>query len=248
MLKEQNDQLKSQSTTNTAANPAGEKVNMVAKMQSYIENNRKMVMGVSIAIIVIVIAVFLGKNWIEKSNAEKNSSASFALSKVLPYLMGNDFDKALNGDKSVIVNGKPVLGLIEIVKNYEGTKPGKIAALYAGNCFVSLDKYAEAGKYFKIATESESAVIKEGANAGLGVCSESEGKFEEAVQNYEKAILVAKTPGTRNKYEYFQGLCYEKLGQKEKAEKVYRDIIAENASEFVGMAKGGLIRIGTIIE
>lgn len=248
MLKEQKDQFKTESNKNIAVGPAGEKTNMVAQLQSYIENNRKMVMGVSIGVIILVVAIFLGKNWIEKANMEKNTNASFALSKVLPYIMANEFEKALNGDKQALVNGKPLMGLIEIVKNYEGTKPGKIAALYAGNCYINLNKYAEAGKYFKIAAESESAVIKEGANAGLGACSETEGKYDEAIQNYEKAIIVAKTPGTRNRYQYFQGLCYEKLGQKDKAEKLYREIIAENGSEFVGMAKGGLIRIGTIIE
>jgi tetratricopeptide (TPR) repeat protein len=248
MLKEKNDPLKTESKTFATAGPAGDKPNMVAQMQSYIENNRKMVMGVSVGIIIVVIAVFLGKNWIEKTNEEKNINASFALSKVLPYIMGNDFEKALNGDKQALVNGKPVIGLVEIVKNYEGTKPGKVAALYAGNCFISLNKYAEAVKYFKISAESESAIIMEGANSGLGACSETDGKFEEAIQHYEKAVLLSKTPGTRNRYQYFQGLCYEKIGQKDKAEKIYREIVAENGSEFVGMAKGGLIRIGTIIE
>ena len=247
-MKEQNDQLQTQSKQNISAGPAGEKTNMVAQLQAYIENNRKMVMGISLGVIILVLGIFLGKNWIEKSNEEKFNNASFALSKVLPFLMGNEFEKALSGDKQVLVNGKPMMGLVDIVKNYEGTKPGKIAALYAGNCYISLNKYSEAIKYFKIAAESESSVIKEGSNAGLAACFEAEGKYEEAIQNYEKAISISKTPGTKNRYQYFQGLCYEKLGQKDKAEKVYREIIAENGSEFVGMAKGGLVRIGTIIE
>jgi tetratricopeptide (TPR) repeat protein len=99
-----------------------------------------------------------------------------------------------------------------------------------------------------MSTKAESPIIKEGSYAGLGACAESEGKYQEAIENYEKAIALAKMPGSKNRYQYFQGLCYEKLGDKEKAGKLYKEIITENASEFVNYAKGGLTRIGMIIE
>ena len=199
-------------------------------------------------LIVVTALFFFIKGRIEKSAEEDQNAASFALSKISSVFLANDFEKALKGDPAILINNKPAPGLIEIVSKYGSTKQGKIAALYAGICYNGLNNYQDAAKYFKKALEAESPVIIEGANAGMGVCSESMGKFEEAAKYYENAVTVSKVPGTRNRYQYFEGLCYEKLGKKDLAEKVYREIIAENASEFAGMAKAGLIRLGMIIE
>jgi tetratricopeptide (TPR) repeat protein len=231
-----------------AAGTKSEEVNTVAKIQTFIEEKRNLVIGISVGVIIAVVGIFWLVNYLNTSAEEKTNTASFLLSKAQEYYIANDFQKALWGDKKVMVGNKPMLGLVEIASKYEGSKPAIVAALYAGSSFMSLNKPAEAKKYFEMSTKAESPIIKEGSYAGLGACAESEGKYQEAIENYEKAIALAKMPGSKNRYQYFQGLCYEKLGDKEKAGKLYKEIITENASEFVNYAKGGLTRIGMIIE
>lgn len=247
-MKEQEQENKSRRKVEAEAVAKVEETGTIAKIQRLVEEKRNLVIGVSIGVIILVLGIFLLTNYLRTSAEEKSNAASFALSKIMEAYLGNEYEKALSGDKAVLVNNKPLMGLVEIVNEYKSTSSAKVAALYAGDCYISLGKHSDAKKYFEIATGSESAIIKEGAFAGLGICSEIEGKYEEAASFYEKAIAFSVSPGTRNRYQYFQGLCFEELGQKDKAEKIYLEIVAENASEFVGMAKGGLARIGTIIE
>lgn len=247
-MKENNEQGKNLKESKTVSPVYGEKQNTVQKIQDYIEANRNMVLYIAGGIIVVVALFFFMKNKMEKSAEEERNAASFALAKVTNLYLANDYERALKGDPTILVNNKPMLGLVDICTKYKGTKQAAVAALYAGNCYIGLDKYADAEKYFKLALDAESQIVLEGANAGLGACSETNGKYDEAVKYYEKAVSLTKIPGIKNRYQYFQGLCFEKLGQKDKAEKIYRDIIAENISEFVNPAKAGLIRIGMIIE
>lgn len=228
--------------------PAGEETNTIAKIEAFIENNRNLVIGASLGVIVVVIGIFLLNNYLNKQEKEKYENASFALSKVQELYLGNEYQKALYGDSTKLVNGRPMLGLVDIVEKYDGTKPAQIAALYAADCYVNLGDYDKAKKYFEIAAESDAIVIKEGAFAGLGICSEAAGNYEEAVNNYEKAFAYAKTASSKDRYLYYQALCYEKTGEKEKAKKILEDLIAEDASEFANLAKGALARIGTKIE
>ena len=228
--------------------PAGEETNTIAKIEAYIENNRNLVISVSVGIIVVVIGIFFLKNYFEEQEHQKTENAAFALSKVQDIYLANDYQKALYGDSTKLVEGRPMLGLVDIVEKFDGTKPAQIAALYAADCFVNLGKYDEAEKYFEIASESDALIIKEGAYAGLGICSEYAGKYEKAIENYEKAFAYAKTKAAKDRFLYYQALCYEKLGDKEKAKTILEDIIAENSTEFVNLAKGALARIGTIIE
>jgi len=111
------------------------------------------------------------------------------------------------------------------------------------------NKSSEAQKFFEIAVDSKSNIIKTGANAGLGICSENSGNLKEAASFYEKAATTAGDDNTKFKFLFYAGLCYEKNGDAQKSEQLYRDIIGENQfSEFANQAKSGLIRLGTIIE
>ncbi|MFN3306516.1 MAG: tetratricopeptide repeat protein [Candidatus Kapaibacteriota bacterium] len=154
----------------------------------------------------------------------------------------------MRGDKTRKVRGEDVIGLVDIVREFKGVPQTYVAALYAGNCYLQLERYRDAMEYFKIAMDSKSNIVLEGASSGLGVCYESLGNYTEAAKYYELASSYALPVAVKDRYMYFQALCLEKIGEKAKAEKLYRTIIGDNQSEFVGLAKSGLIRLGTIIE
>lgn len=218
------------------------------RFQQFVEQNRKAINIGAVGVIVLVVLVFVVRYFVSKSEEEMEDKASVAISRVLPYLEVADYQKALYGDKTKKVRGENVVGLIEIVNNYKGTPQGKAAALYAGNCLLQINKYTEALEYFKIALDSKSNIVLEGASAGLAVTYESIKNYSEAAKYYELASTYALPTSVKNRYMYFAALCFEKIVDKAKAEKLYRQIIGDNQSEFVGLSKAGLVRLGIIIE
>lgn len=225
-----------------------DKGNLVLRVQNFVETNRKLVIGISIGVLVIAVLLFFIKARLEESSKEDSIKASVSISRVLQYYQEGNYQVALNGDSVKTVRGEKVIGLIEIVKKYEGTDQGKYAALYTASAYLNLNKPQEAKKYFEIALKSPAKIVQEGANAGLATIYEMEGKYQEAANYYEQAALIAVELGLKNRYQFFQALCLEKAGDKEKAEKLYREVIGDNRSDYVNSAKAGLIRLGTIIE
>jgi len=225
---------------------AGEKE--LSPFQQFVERNRKAINIGAGAVILLVVLVFVIRYFVSKAEAEKEVKASLAISRILPYIENAQYELALRGDKTKKVREEEVIGLVDIVKKYKGVAPSYVAALYAGNCYLQLEKYNNAIEYFKIALDSKSNIVLEGATAGLGVAYESMGNFQEAIKYYEMASKYALPIGVKDRYLFFQALCLEKIGEKKKAEKLYRTIIGDNQSEFVNEAKAGLVRLGTIIE
>ena len=227
-------------------------VHLTDKINLFVHENRKLVSWVSIGLVLIVVVVYFASDYINKSAKENQEKASTALSRVLPLFNAKDAQSiklALYGDKSFQIRGEAVIGLVDIVKKYESTPQGKLAALYAANLFNLDKKYSEAEKYFTIALDADSKLVIEGAYAGLGAVEEAKGNYDKAITNYTKAVDNYTNYASKNRYEYYIGLCSEKLNKKDEAIKIYKAIISENKSfEFVGRAKAGLIRLGTIIE
>lgn len=214
-------------------------------LQEFIKKYGKFVITAGVAVIVA-----FGLYYFISSNNEKTEKeASIALSRVWPFYAMNDYGKALTGDSIPPVRGEKVKGLRYIADEYSGTAAGKIAAMYAGEALVATGKVSEAKAYFEKASGSESDIIKLGASAGQAICLETEGKNAEAAEQFMKAAEMTEEPGSKARYSYYSALCYEKTGKKGEAEKIYRKIILENqTSEFNGMSKSALVRIGTIIE
>lgn len=222
------------------------------RINHFVLNNRKMVIWVSVGAVIAVIIAYFGINYIKTVKKESQEKAGTALSRVIPYYLAKDAQSiklALYGDKANTMRGEQIVGLLDIVQKYESTPQGKLAALYAANLFYLTREYDKAAKYFKTAIESDSKLVIEGAYAGMGAVSEAKGNYQEAISNYQKAVENFTNFNSKNRYEYFIGLCYEKIGKKDDAVKIYKSIIGENKTpDFVGRAKAGLTRLGTIIE
>ncbi len=223
-------------------------LNTIEKIQNYIQNNSKKIITYSIIVIAVTALFFFIKNKFESDAVEKKEEASVSLARILPYYNEANYDVALKGEPTVTIRGEKVIGLTEIVENYEGLEEGKVAALYAGNCLLNLNKFEESKKYFEIALKSEANTVLEGANAGMGVALESLKDYANASKYYEEASKLGVTVGSKNRYAFFSGICYEKAGNKDKAIEIYKEIILEAGSEYVGLSKARLIRLGTVIE
>ncbi|MFP4526906.1 MAG: tetratricopeptide repeat protein [Candidatus Kapaibacterium sp.] len=230
-----------ENTENQGFEPA--EISEGEEVQSFISKYKTLIIIASVAIVAIVGVIYY-MNSVQNANEKE---AAEKLASILPAYEQMDYTKALYGDSAL-----PELkryGLIRIAKEFDGTAPGRTAALYAGNSLLATGNFEEARKYFEIAQSADSRVVSFGATAGIGSCLENDGKYAEAARKYDEAASMAEAPAVRNRYQYYAGLCYEQTGDNNKAEEIYRKIIAEEKfSEIAGYAKSGLARLGMKIE
>ena len=223
--------------------------NKILKIQNYIYNNSKKISYIAIAVIVGVVLIFVIKGTLTKNKAEKTQKAMTALSRIMPYYNAPDFKRALFGDSAKTMRGERVIGLLDIIDKYSGTDQAILAALYAGNSYLTLNKADEAIEYFEEALDSKSNEVVQAAYAGLGSCYDIKGDLEKAADNYQKASDLAISDNAISRYSYYAARDYEKLNKKEKAEKIYNFIINKGKfSEFANYAKAGLVRLGIKID
>jgi len=228
---------------------AVETENRVLKIQQYIYNNSKKISYIAIGLIITVVLIFIINGTMQKSKSKKTQKAMVALSRIVPYYNAPDFKRALFGDSAKTVRGERVIGLLDIIDEYSGTDQAILAALYAGNSYLTLNKANEAIEYFEKALDSKSNEVLQASYAGLGACYEILGNLDDAAENYQKASDLAISDNAIGRYSYYTARVYEKLNKKEKAEKIYKKIINKSKfSEFANYAKAGLVRLGIKID
>ncbi len=225
---------------------------LTEKLNLHLRNNYKLWIYIVIGIILLIVIIYFAFNYIKKNKEKDIEEAGTAITRLMSAYNQKDpqsIQLALYGNKSIVIRNKPLIGFIEIANKYDNVPQGKLAAFYAGNLLFGEKKFSEAEKFYKKALDSDSKLVLQGAYAGLGSIEENKGNFQKAIDYYKDAVDNHTDYGSKNRYEYYMGLCYEKLGKKDEAIKIYNVIIGENKSyEFVGRAKMGLIRLGTIIE
>lgn len=201
------------------------------------------------AAVAVVLLVVLGIMFYRGSIETKQAEAALALASIQPTYETGDYDKALKGIPADASSGKAVTGLEKIVTEYEGTEPGKLASLYAGNALAAQGKYSEAERYYSIAADASAELTRIGGAAGLAAVKDKAGQYKESAQLYKKAAELAEKTGNRELYQLSAALLYEKVNEKEEAIKLYREILATNEfSEFAGEAKAGILRLGESVE
>jgi len=197
----------------------------------------------------VVVGVGVGIVYWQISEKKRAEEAAALLARIYAYYDNSDYERALYGDTTKTVRGEPIRGLVDIVRQYKGTEPGKVAAFYAGSAYLLLGKIAEARPYFEIAAKAKAPLLLVGAYAGLAACKEDEGKIAEAAQLYERAAAIGAPLGMAERYRFFAAYCYELAGNAPKAVQLYRQLLQENEfSDFANEAKAGLARLGTVFE
>jgi tetratricopeptide (TPR) repeat protein len=201
-----------------------------------------------LVVVGVVIVAIVAVVYYNKSKDEKEREASAALSRIRAVFDSGDYAKAMSGDPTKMIRDTPLLGLKDIVDQFGSSENGKVAALYAGNSLVGLKKYDEAVSYFEKAQGSSSMEVSVGAMIGLGICKENQKDYVGAAELYENAAARTVQPSLKDKYKLYAALSFEKSNNKEKAEKLYRDILHGETMELIGESKSGLTRLGMIVE
>ncbi len=202
----------------------------LSKTELWIENNQKTLWIILIALLVAAFAIYGITNYKKKRNeTAKNLSypqeinfetqAAQAVDFASYYMENENYATALNGD------GEKV-GFLDIVKDYGSTKAGKLAAYYAGLCYLKQGDYNNAIEYLKKYTNDDK-VLAAMALGLIGDCYLELGDQQNAVSYYEKACK--KNPNDFNTPMFLTklGMTYEIMGNNAKALETYQTLKKE---------------------
>ena len=105
---------------------------------AWIEANQNKLTWAITAIVVVVLAVIAINTYVLKPKAQEANNEN---AKAVVYFTQGNYELALNGDEAECI------GFEAIANDYKCSKPGKLAALYAGICYYQLGDYAAAAEY-----------------------------------------------------------------------------------------------------
>ena len=199
----------------------------LSKTELWIEKNQKTLWIILIALLVIAFSIYgISRYRAKKNETAKNLSfpseisfeekATQAVDFASYYMQNEDYATALNGD------GEKV-GFISIVNEYGSTKAGKLAAYYAGLCYLKQGDYNNAIEYLKKYTNDDKVL----APLALGLiadCYLELGDQQNAVAYYEKAAKKNANDFTSPMHLVKLGMTYEIMGNYAKALETYKTL------------------------
>ena len=214
----------------------------LSKTELWIENNQKTLWIILIALLVVAFAIYGFSRYRAKRNeTAKNLSfpseisfeekATQAVDFASYYVENENYATALNGD------GENV-GLLDIVNTYGSTKAGKLAAYYAGVCYVKQGNYNEAIEYLKKYTNDDK-VLAPMALGLIGDCYMQLGDQDNAVSYYEKSTKKNPNEFTTPMFLQKLGMTYEIMGNNAKALETYKSLKKDfpNSNEAFEISK-----------
>ena len=183
---------------------------------------KKPIIAAICAIVLIFAGVVLYKNFV---SGPREDEASTALGKCQELFMNQQYNDALNGNKSGCA------GFLKVASDYSSTKAGNLANLYAGLCYANLDKWNEAIKYLDEYSPANDAMVSPAALAALGNAYAHTNQLDKAVSSLESAADKADKQGKDGinnslspTFRLQAALILESQGKKDEALKMYEEI------------------------
>ena len=186
----------------------------VSRSEEFINKNKKTIIGVVCAIVVLIAGSVLVSTQYLKPREQKAAEALFAGEH---YFQDGDYETALNGDQNEYA------GFEAVIDEFGGTKAGKLAKAYAGLSLAKLGRYEEAIPYLK-GFKGNDAMVAPSVLAALGNCYAQVGDEAQAAATLVKAARKADNNLLSPAYLVQAGQIYEKLGQKADALSVYQEV------------------------
>ena len=195
-----------------------ENISFVSKSEQFIEKNQKAIIGVIIAILVVILAIFGISKFVLQPRQQKANEAIFAAEQ---YFAQGDFNAALYGDSTS--TDKYGVGLLKVIDKYGSTKAGKRAKYEAGICYLRLGQYQEALKYLGKYNGKDqlTPVLNEMMKGDAEV---EQGNTDAAIKHYEKAAKMDNNPITAPFALFKAGVAYIKLENNAKAVDCFKSI------------------------
>ena len=193
-------------------------ISFVSKSEQFIEKNQKAIIGVVIAIILVVLAIFGIKKFVAEPRQQKANEAIFAAEQ---FFAQGDFQSALYGDSTS--NDKYSVGLLQVIDKYGSTKAGKRAKYEAGICYLRLGQYQDALKYLDKYNGKDqlTPVLNEMMK---GDAEAEQGNTAAAIKHYEKAAKMDNNPITAPFALFKAGLAYLVIENNAKAIECFKSV------------------------
>lgn len=205
--------------TNIAnAAPAEQEFN---KQEAFFLKFRKQIL-IAVAALIIVVG-----GWAAYSNlvaGPREEKASTALAKAQDLFGQGEFQKALNGDKTME-------GFLAVAENYGGTDAANLAKAYAGLCYANMAKWKEAVTYLEDFSAREDMMISPAITGALANAYANTGDVDKAISTFKKAAEMADSKAEDNvnnslspSYLISAARLLESQNKKSEALDIYKEV------------------------
>ena len=186
----------------------------LVRTERFYEKHLKTIIIVTSAIVIIVLAFFAYKYFVQEPKEEK---AGVGLFMAEDAFINEQDSLSLNG------NGKAFAGSKALAEEYSGTSAANLAHLYSGISLYDMGKYQEALAELQKFDGSD-AYVTPSVIRLIGDTYVQLGKKEEAAKEYRKAADKANNSAISPSALLKLGHVYESMGKFDDAIKVYEEI------------------------
>lgn len=212
------------------------------KIESWIQRNQKLLMGIIGGLILVVGAIFAYNKFVTEPNQDK------AVNEM--YQAQQYFTQATNGVASdslynlALNGGEGKLGFLKIIEHYNGTDAANLSHYYAGISYLNLHKYKEAIAHLE-KFKSDDEFVGPLAIGAIGDAFAQNNQLEEALGYYEKAFAAKNNDLTTPRFLLKAGHVALALGKKDKASQYFTRIQnefggtteAQNIEGYIGLTQ-----------
>ena len=200
------------------AAPAEQELN---KQEAFFLKFRKQIL-IAVAALIIVVG-----GWAAYSNlvaGPREEKASTALAKAQDLFGQGEFQKALNGDKTME-------GFLAVAENYGGTDAANLAKAYAGLCYANMAKWKEAVTYLEDFSARKDMMISPAITGALANAYANTGDVDKAISTFKKAAEMADSKAEDNvnnslspSYLISAARLLESQNKKSEALDIYKEV------------------------
>lgn len=199
--------------------------NALGRTEAWFEKNWKTLSTCLVAVLVVVAGVYAYQGLYRAPQSRKAADAMFVAEQLF---IAGDYATALVGDGT-----NP--GFVDVVASYGGTPQGRLAAHYAGVCYLKEGKLDEAlaylGKYRTVRGVAGAVINAE--NEGLrGDVFVQKGDYTAAVGHFRRAVDMSDNILTTPMYLKKLGLALEASGDYSGAVAAYRRVYEDYPASF----------------
>jgi tetratricopeptide (TPR) repeat protein len=186
-----------------------------SKTELYIENNKKSLSIIALAVVALVGGYFAYKYWYV---AGEETTARKEMYKAEAFFEKDSLDKAINGDPAT-----NALGFAQIADDYGITPSGNLAEYYLGICYLKKGQYEQAIEHLED-FNSKDQIVAPIATGAIGDAKLELGQVDEAITYYLKAAEQNNNKFTTPIYLKKAALANEDRGAYADAVKLYERI------------------------
>ena len=212
-----------------------------SKTEEWVANNQRNIFLI-VGVVAVVVLGYLGYDKYIQQPAESNAmnemySAQTYFESANQTKNDSLFNLSLNGS-----DGK--YGMLDIIKNYSGTKASNLANYYAGMAYLNINDYQNSIKYLS-EFKSDDQILSAISLGSIGDSFSQLNQFDDAFEYYTKAINVSTNNFTAPMYLLKAGYIGLEINKSDKSYKYFTQITTEYPKSIEATNIDALIGIAT---